>query len=87
MIMLNIVDRTKEIFVGFANREFPNMLMSELWIEAALINKMNDEVEYFKVKRNGRKLALNRVERRALFSLFQNARKHAAFEVVFLAAK
>lgn len=37
------------------------------------------ERDYLKFKRNGAKVALNRVKRKNIWGLYQNAQKHAAF--------
>lgn len=77
------MNRREEIFAGFLQRRlFPFPLHAEMIaFEIAILNECEFEREYFRVNRAGAQFPANRALRVEIWGLWENAEKHAEFEI------
>ena len=71
--------RCLRTFAMFVSRHYPDLTIAQVKREFQRIVECADVRDYFKVSRIGEDFALNRVQRRDLYSLFDKAMNNEAF--------
>lgn len=71
--------RCLRTFAMFVSRHYPDLTIAQVKREFQRIVECVDVRDYFKVSRIGEVFALNRVQRRDLYSLYDKAMNNEAF--------
>jgi len=74
-----MISHADKIFGGFIYREFNgNITNAEIMFELKLLKKCETVKDYYRISRAGATIPLNRKLRTSVWSLYKNAKKHAA---------
>lgn len=68
-----------DIFVRWMVREGRNQTLAEQ--EVVRLNSVETEAQYLRVQRTGSRFPLTRRDRESIWSLYENAGRHAMYEI------